>query len=108
VDEFILAPHALGRSVTRDFLANSSFQHSEDNDPSKNNDKVSISSIHRSKGLEWSDVYVPYFNQGFLPTGFYAGEEKEKDYEGGDEEEKYERRRAERHLPDCSGLRGGR
>jgi superfamily I DNA/RNA helicase len=31
---------------------------------------VTISSVHRAKGLEWCDVYIPFFNDGFLPTSF--------------------------------------
>ena len=32
--------------------------------------KVSISTIHRAKGLEWCDVYVPFLNDGLLPMGY--------------------------------------
>ena len=32
--------------------------------------RVCISTIHRAKGLEWSDVYSPLFNQGLFPTEF--------------------------------------
>ena len=32
--------------------------------------KVAISTIHKAKGLEWSDVYVPYFNEKFMPIAF--------------------------------------
>ena len=28
--------------------------------------RFSISTIHRSKGLEWSDVYSPFFNEGLM------------------------------------------
>mmetsp|Transcript_12298 Transcript_12298/g.40998 ORF Transcript_12298/g.40998 Transcript_12298/m.40998 type:complete len:761 (+) Transcript_12298:59-2341(+) len=32
--------------------------------------RVVISTIHRSKGLEWSNVFVPFFNDTFMPCGF--------------------------------------
>jgi DNA helicase-2/ATP-dependent DNA helicase PcrA len=33
----------------------------------KKENKVAISTIHKSKGLEWSEVYIPGCNQGILP-----------------------------------------
>eukprot|EP00984_Skeletonema_dohrnii_P021094 scaffold10438_cov102-Skeletonema_dohrnii-CCMP3373.AAC.2 len=71
VDEIVLAPAALGRSVVDEFLAGIMLQHSTVEDQPHafaDDDKVTISSVHRAKGLEWSDVYVPYLNEGFLPT----------------------------------------
>ena len=29
-----------------------------------------ISTIHQSKGLEWDAVFVPHFNEGFLPSAY--------------------------------------
>ena len=31
---------------------------------------MNISTIHRSKGLEWSDVYSPFLNEGLMPSAF--------------------------------------
>lgn len=51
-------------------------------------DKVTISSIHRAKGLEWSDVYVPYLNQEFLPTSYRDDDARS------------------RHVKNCNALTG--
>eukprot|EP00392_Amoebophrya_sp_AT5.2_P013092 g13203.t1 len=52
--------------------------------------RVTISTIHRAKGKEWKYVFIPHFNEGFLPAaaradprpqptkGFSAGREKKK------------------------------
>jgi superfamily I DNA/RNA helicase len=53
-------------------------------------------------------VYVPYFNQGFLPTEYWAGKEDDDVKKSCTEEVKYESRRATRHLPQCRGCKGGR
>ena len=31
---------------------------------------LTISTVHRAKGLEWKGVYVPFFNEDFLPTSY--------------------------------------
>ncbi|KAL7544795.1 hypothetical protein ACHAWF_011213 [Thalassiosira exigua] len=97
-DDIILAPHALGRSVVREFLANVALQNSvEDDKPNTSGDKsgkVSISTIHRSKGLEWEDVYIPYFNEGFMPTTARSQDDEEE--------------RGQRHLRNCNAMRGDR
>ncbi|KAK1742420.1 ATP-dependent DNA helicase, UvrD family [Skeletonema marinoi] len=77
VDEIVLAPAALGRSVVDEFLAGIMLQHSTVEDQPHafaDDNKVTISSVHRAKGLEWSDVYVPYLNEEFLPTSCREGE----------------------------------
>ena len=45
-------------------------------DPDASEDRVAISTIHRAKGLEWGDVYLPFFNEGFMPAAMH--EEKSK------------------------------
>mmetsp|Transcript_14975 Transcript_14975/g.23182 ORF Transcript_14975/g.23182 Transcript_14975/m.23182 type:complete len:153 (-) Transcript_14975:1442-1900(-) len=57
----------------------------------EHDDKVTISSVHRAKGLEWSDVYVPYLNEEFLPTSCRDDDAKNS-----------------RHAQNCSALTGGR
>ncbi|KAL7542189.1 hypothetical protein ACHAXR_011588 [Thalassiosira sp. AJA248-18] len=97
-DDIILAPAALGRAVIRDFLACTALQNSVENEESAlSNDevgRVSISTVHRSKGLEWSDVYCPFFNQGFLPT-----DARDENGEG---------EQGQRHLPNCGAMQGDR
>ena len=72
----------------------------ENNEPSLSNDemgRVSISTIRRAKGLEWSDVYVPYFNQGFMPMGARNDDdETEEQHEDVDQG-----KGGRRHLPNC-------
>ena len=29
-------------------------------------ERVAVSTIHRSKGLEWMDVYSPFLNEGLM------------------------------------------
>ncbi len=94
VDEVILAPAALGRSVVDEFLAGIMLQHSAVEDQPHaftDDDKVTISSVHRAKGLEWSDVYVPYLNDDFLPTSY-----------------RDEGSQNLRHVTNCDALTGGR
>jgi superfamily I DNA/RNA helicase len=93
VDEVILAPAALGRSVVDEFLAGIMLQHSSVEDQPHaftDGDRVTISTIHRAKGLEWSDVYVPYLNEGFLPSS-YIDDGAEKNL---------------RHVTNCDALVG--
>ena len=94
VDEIILAPSALGRAVIRDFLACTALQNSVESEESVSDcdaGRVSISTVHRAKGLEWSDVYVPYFNQGCLPTNYMDDSDE-----------------VQPHLSDCSARQGDR
>ncbi len=94
VDEIVLAPAALGRSVVDEFLAGIMLQHSaveEQPHAFADDDKVSISTVHRAKGLEWSDVYVPYLNEEYLPTSSRDNGAQNS-----------------RHLSDCDALNGGR
>lgn len=97
----LLAPSALGKSVILDFLACAALQQSvEDEDPVEEaKDKLIISTVHRAKGLEWSDVYVPYFNQIFMPTEYRSDNETD---------EEKERQRGDRHLHNCDAKEGGR
>jgi len=90
LDDIILAPEARGRAVVKDFLACSALQNSVENEePSiDKKEKVSISTVHRAKGLEWSDVYVPYLNDSYLPTHAQKVD--------------VDRGIGERHLPDCT------
>ena len=95
VDEIVLAPVALGRSVVDEFLAGILLQHSIiDDQPHAFNDgdeKVTISTVHRAKGLEWSDVYVPYLNEAFLPTSCRDDDSQ-----------------SSRHVSTCDAITGGR
>ena len=95
VDEIILAPAGLGRSVVNDFFSAIMLQHStiedQPHDDFSHDNKVTISSVHRAKGLEWSDVYVPYLNDGFLPTSY-----------------REEGPKRTRHLSGCDAMNGGR
>ncbi|CAB9515526.1 Probable DNA helicase II homolog [Seminavis robusta] len=36
----------------------------------KQDNRVTLCTIHRAKGLEWNDVYVPFFNEEYMPTSF--------------------------------------
>ena len=104
LDELVLAPYALGRSVIREFLASAAFELSEEVDPVVDmKNKVSIGTIHRSKGLEWRDVYVPYLNHGYLPTKYRADDE-DHDEDGADEDKKTP---FKRHVRGCIGHEGG-
>lgn len=104
LDELVLAPYALGRSVIREFLESDAFELSEEEDPVEINNKVSIGTVHGSKGLEWRDVYVPYLNQGFLPTNYWADDE-DHDNDGNDEDED-KTRPPKRHVSGCVGQDG--
>lgn len=48
----------------------------DSNDKSKG--KVSISTIHGSKGLEWLVVFVPGLTEGLLPSAFAQGDQDEE------------------------------
>ena len=84
--EVVLAPLGLGRSVVAEFLANAALEKTTESgdEPDREgiSDKVSISTIHRAKGLEWSDVYVPFFNQEFMPTRYRPSEGSERHQQG--------------------------
>ena len=41
--------------------------------------KISVSTIHAAKGLEWKVVFVPRWNEGFLPTRACPVEEAQPD-----------------------------
>ena len=84
--EVILAPLGLGKSVVAEFLANAALEKTGEGDEEPDcegaSGKVSISTIHRAKGLEWNDVYVPFFNQGFLPTLYRPSQGSERHRNG--------------------------
>lgn len=50
---------------------------------------MAVSTIHRAKGLEWAVVFVPYFNDGFMPMHFRAGTDDR------------------RHVRECAAHQGG-
>ena len=41
----------------------------------KGQDNISVSTIHAAKGLEWKVVFVPRWNEGFIPSRAYPVEE---------------------------------
>ena len=41
--------------------------------------KISVSTIHAAKGLEWKVVFVPRWNEGFIPSRAYPVEEVQPD-----------------------------
>lgn len=78
-----------GKLVARAFVSEVSLQNAVPDgsvDSEANSDRVSISTIHRAKGLEWKDVYCPWFNEGLMPMEFR--EEKGN--------------RAQRHVGTCA------
>eukprot|EP00978_Attheya_sp_CCMP212_P033911 scaffold139459_cov31-Attheya_sp.AAC.1 len=58
------------RSFAADVALNSNMEVPRSGSGTDDKECVTISTVHRAKGLEWNDVYVPYFNQGFMPTDF--------------------------------------
>jgi superfamily I DNA/RNA helicase len=62
-----------GRRIVQSFISEITLQETSEPDisgKSTDAETVTISSVHRAKGLEWCDVYIPFFNDGFLPTSF--------------------------------------
>ncbi|CAH6719213.1 ATP-dependent DNA helicase Srs2p [[Candida] jaroonii] len=59
------------------------FEHSEDKEDEQGSNKVSLSTIHGSKGLEWPVVLIPGVSEGLLPASFAikSGGEEEIDEE---------------------------
>lgn len=49
-----------------------------DREEDKASDKVRIMSIHKSKGLEWDKVFIPYMNDQILPHGRNDDYEEER------------------------------
>ncbi|GAQ80746.1 UvrD/REP type putative DNA helicase [Klebsormidium nitens] len=66
----IFATQRLGLSVLRDFGSAIALQKEENAAAEGERDAVTISTIHRAKGLEWPVVFVPRWNEGFFPTQF--------------------------------------
>ena len=76
-----------------EFVSEIALQNSVPDDainPQAKEDRVSVSSIHRSKGLEWCDVYSPFLNEKLMPAKF-------RDEKGN---------KAERHVSGCAQRRG--
>ena len=93
VDE-AFASQGRGRKVAADFATEIALQNADDDlaDPTHDpEDKVSLSTIHRAKGLEWRDTFVPYVNEGLMPCAF--------------KEEKANT--AQRHVRDCAARQPG-
>jgi superfamily I DNA/RNA helicase len=67
--EELYVPGGIGLAVVNSFLADLALQMAEE-ESVKEDDRVTISTIHRAKGLEWSEVYIPFFNEGYMPTSF--------------------------------------
>lgn len=44
---------------------------------SKDNEKVTLSTIHSAKGLEWHSVFILSMNDGYIPSSRALGNEKE-------------------------------
>lgn len=64
-------PGGMGLPVVNSLLADLALQMTpDDGSEDQEADKLTISTIHRAKGLEWEEVYVPFFNEGFMPTMF--------------------------------------
>lgn len=64
-------PTGTGLPVVSSFLAELTLQaKEEEGHPGEEDDRVTISTIHRAKGLEWDEVYVPFLNESYLPTNF--------------------------------------
>ena len=56
--------------MVRAFAAEIALQNATDDTGGGGGGRVAISTIHRAKGLEWAHVYVPYFNDGFMPAQY--------------------------------------
>ncbi|CAD7957121.1 unnamed protein product [Amoebophrya sp. A120] len=70
--------YARGEEAIREYLG--AAQMDDKKDPSakqKDENKVTISTIHRAKGREWKYVFIPHLNEGFLPT-IYRADDKPK------------------------------
>ena len=78
LDDLHIPEDAAGLPVVSSFLADLALQIAVSKDEEGGeggDDRVTISTIHRAKGLEWEEVYVPYFNEGFMPTKFREADE---------------------------------
>lgn len=77
LQEELRLPGGRGLGFVDSFLADLALQKPDDDegDDTENADKVTISTVHRAKGLEWNEVYVPFFNEGYMPTAFHDGDD---------------------------------
>jgi len=74
-------PGGIGLPVVSSFVADLALQmKGQEEDGQHEDDRVTISTIHRAKGLEWKDVYVPFFNEGYMPAKFR--EDDKRDFPG--------------------------
>lgn len=67
-----LMQYAMGYTDVLEFLAQLSLMSSVDGDPQgkkKNNEGVTLSSIHQAKGLEWKVVFLVWLADGMFPNG---------------------------------------
>jgi hypothetical protein len=93
----LYASKGRGREVARSFVAEVALQAAvPDGAGGPNADeecdgRVSVSTVHRAKGLEWPVVIVPNFNEGLMPCVFQEDQ--------GD--------RATRHVQGCAARQGG-
>ena len=80
-----------GREVAKGFIAEIALQSAVDEDGAAGADqgKASLSTIHRAKGLEWREVYSPWFNQGLMPSKF---------------QEERDGNKAQRHVRGCAAF----
>ena len=72
-----------GRIQTEDFLARVQMdpkasahglkQHRQTRHRTGTVDKISLSTIHAATGMEWKVVFVPRWNDGFIPLSRFAG-----------------------------------
>jgi hypothetical protein len=88
LQEVLRTDEAVGPEVIADFVARIALQKGEadeDGNGDKSSDRVTISTVHRAKGLEWKAVFVPFFNEGVMPCVFRNNKDKDdEDIESGD------------------------
>lgn len=53
----------------------------DDNSLNKNDEYLTLSTIHSAKGLEWHSVFIINLNDGFIPSSRVIGNEKEMEEE---------------------------
>eukprot|EP01134_Creolimax_fragrantissima_P006321 CFRG6321T1 len=72
-------PFHRGPAVLSEFLNTVALNNNVENAENKDTEvaskpKVTLSTIHRSKGLEWKVVFVLFWNEGILPAQYRPGE----------------------------------
>jgi len=73
--EILSSPRGIGSAVVSAFVAHMALQTSGNETGHHQEDRVVLSTIHRAKGLEWSVVAVPYFNDGLFPCAYRPDED---------------------------------